>query len=122
MIYIIKKKGLYQNKVNFSLVSSCNFKMGYYAFWVKAKQTNLTIYIILTLMRRKSSIIPSTDDTTHFHANEECPIFRKMSQTLKIIFSQFSLLTMSWNISWLILNLKMFHLENGVSKVRQSGC
>ena len=45
MIYIIKKKGLYQNKVNFSLVSSCNFKMGYYAFWVKAKQTNLTIYI-----------------------------------------------------------------------------
>ena len=22
-------------------------------------------------MRRKSSIIPSTDDTTHFHANEE---------------------------------------------------
>ena len=71
MIYIIKKKGLYQNKVNFSLVSSCNFKMGYYAFWVKAKQTNLTIYKILTLMRRKSSIIPSTDDTTHFHANEE---------------------------------------------------
>ena len=71
MIYITKKKGLYQNKVNFSLVSSCNFKMGYCAFWVKAKQTNLTIYIILTLMRRKSSIIPSTDDITHFHANEE---------------------------------------------------
>ena len=71
MIYIIKKKSLYQNKVNFSLVSSCNSKMGYCAFWVKAKQTNLTIYIILTLMRCKSSIIPSTDDTTHFHANEE---------------------------------------------------
>ena len=46
--------------------------------WVKVKkqqqtnkQTNLTIYIILTLIRRESSIIPSTDDTTQIHANEE---------------------------------------------------
>ena len=28
MIYIIKQAGLYQNKVNSSLVSTCNCKMG----------------------------------------------------------------------------------------------
>ena len=28
MIYIIKQEGLYQNKVNSSLVFTCNFKMG----------------------------------------------------------------------------------------------
>ena len=30
MIYIIKQEGLYQNKVNSSLVFTCNCKMGYY--------------------------------------------------------------------------------------------
>ena len=29
MIYIIKQAGLYQNKVNSSLISNCNCKMGY---------------------------------------------------------------------------------------------
>ena len=29
MIYIIKQEGLYQNKVNSSLVFTCNCKMGY---------------------------------------------------------------------------------------------
>ena len=29
MIYIIKQEGLYQNKVNSSLVSTCNCKMDY---------------------------------------------------------------------------------------------
>ena len=29
MIYIIKQGGLYQNKVNSSLISNCNCKMGY---------------------------------------------------------------------------------------------
>ena len=29
MIYIKKEEGLYQNKVNSSLVSNCNCKMGY---------------------------------------------------------------------------------------------
>ena len=29
MIYITKQEGLYQNKVNFSLVSTCNCKMDY---------------------------------------------------------------------------------------------
>ena len=32
MIYIIKQAGLYQNKVNSSLVSNCKCKMGYRAF------------------------------------------------------------------------------------------
>ena len=31
MIYIIKQEGLYQNKVNSSLVSNCHCKMGYCA-------------------------------------------------------------------------------------------
>ena len=30
MIYIIKQEGLYQNKVNSSLVFTCNCKMGYW--------------------------------------------------------------------------------------------
>ena len=30
MIYIIKQAGLYQNKVNSSLISNCNCKMGYW--------------------------------------------------------------------------------------------
>ena len=30
MIYIRKQEGLYQNKVNSSLVSTCNCKMVYY--------------------------------------------------------------------------------------------
>ena len=29
MMYIIKQEGFYQNKVNSSLVSTCNCKMGY---------------------------------------------------------------------------------------------
>ena len=29
MIYLTKQEGLYQNKVNFSLVSTCNCKMDY---------------------------------------------------------------------------------------------
>ena len=32
MIYIIKQEGLYQNKVNSSLVITCNCKMGYFRF------------------------------------------------------------------------------------------
>ena len=30
MIYIIKQEGLFQNKVNSNLVSTCNCKMNYY--------------------------------------------------------------------------------------------
>ena len=29
MIYIIKQEGLYQNNVNSSLISTCNYKMAY---------------------------------------------------------------------------------------------
>ena len=29
IMYIIKQEGLYQNKVNSSLFSNCNFKVGY---------------------------------------------------------------------------------------------
>ena len=34
MIYIIKQDGLFQNKVNSSLVSNCNCKMGYSYWWI----------------------------------------------------------------------------------------
>ena len=30
MIYIIKQEGSYQNKVNYSLVCTCNCKVGYH--------------------------------------------------------------------------------------------
>ena len=33
MIYITKQEGLYQNKVNSSLVSTCNCKMDYCQNW-----------------------------------------------------------------------------------------
>ena len=33
MIYIIKQEGLYQNKVNSSLVSTCNCNMAYCTPW-----------------------------------------------------------------------------------------
>ena len=36
MIYIIKQAGLYQNKVNSSLISNCNCKMGYLSFVTRA--------------------------------------------------------------------------------------
>ena len=32
MIYITKQEGLYQNKVNFSLVSTCNYILRWYAW------------------------------------------------------------------------------------------
>ena len=31
MIYMIKQERLYENKVNSSLVSTCNFEMSYYS-------------------------------------------------------------------------------------------
>lgn len=31
MIYMIKQEQLYENKVNSSLVSTCNFEMSYYS-------------------------------------------------------------------------------------------
>ena len=40
MIYIIKQEGLYQNKVNSSLVFTCNFKMGY----SKSTKHDVSIY------------------------------------------------------------------------------
>ena len=35
MIYIIKLEGLYQNKVNSNLVSTCNRKMGYFTLSIE---------------------------------------------------------------------------------------
>ena len=40
MIYIIKQEGLYQNKVNSSLVFTSNFKMGY----SKSTKHDVSIY------------------------------------------------------------------------------
>ena len=36
MAYVIKQEGLYQNKVNSSLVSICNCKMDYY--WTRLRK------------------------------------------------------------------------------------
>ena len=36
MIYIIKQEGLYQNKVNSSLVFTCNCKMGYWSLLLQS--------------------------------------------------------------------------------------
>ena len=39
MFYITKQKGLYQNKVNFSLVSTCNCNMSYCKLgWLQLKE------------------------------------------------------------------------------------
>ena len=35
MIYIMKQEGLYQNKVNSSLVFTCSCKMGYWCWLVE---------------------------------------------------------------------------------------
>ena len=40
MIYIIKQEGLYQNKVNSSLVFTCNCKMGY---WLLLLQSTVNV-------------------------------------------------------------------------------
>ena len=43
MIYIIKQEGLYQNKVNSSLVFTGNCKMGYWSLWFSPflRETNI---------------------------------------------------------------------------------
>ena len=50
MIYIIKQEGLYQNKVNSSIVSTCNCKMGYSSDDTKAKFNNYCFLFIQTLI------------------------------------------------------------------------
>ena len=44
MIYVIKQEGLYQNKVNSSLISTCNCKIDFNALAVKVdiRQANST--------------------------------------------------------------------------------
>ena len=45
MIYIIKQERLYQNKVNSSIISTCNCKMGYSSDEMKAKFNNCLLFI-----------------------------------------------------------------------------
>ena len=54
MIYIIKQAGLYQNKVNSSLISNCNCKMGYsclaFSFCHFSKTTLLQLGVFYFLL------------------------------------------------------------------------
>ena len=49
MIYIIKQRGLYQNKVNSSLVSTCNCKMGYCNLVGPTHYTPSVMYVLYFL-------------------------------------------------------------------------
>ena len=44
MIYITKQEGLYQNKVNSSLVSTCNCKMDYWLYSILTKHVRYLHY------------------------------------------------------------------------------
>ena len=71
MIYVIKQKGLYQNKVNSSLFSSCNCKMNNFFFFggggevggiVTWDQASLLFFFLASLLflLEREKITPDT--------------------------------------------------------------